>query len=126
MIAQALGGIMSITGQPEGEPTRLGSSIGDIIAGMFGAIGIVSALYERVFTSRGLMVDVAMLDGQVAVLENDISRYAIKGEVPGLLVQGIHLLLLLADLKQRTRGLSLPVVTKRFGKGFVKWLVVKT
>ena len=83
MIAQALGGIMSITGQPEGEPTRLGSSIGDIIAGMFGAIGIVSALYERVFTGRGLMVDVAMLDGQVAVLENDISRYAINGEVLG-------------------------------------------
>lgn len=83
MIDQALGGIMSITGQPEGEPTRVGSSIGDIIAGMFGAIGIVSALYERVFTGRGLMVDVAMLDGQVAVLENDISRYAINGEVPG-------------------------------------------
>ena len=83
MITQALGGIMSITGQPGGEPTRVGSSIGDIIAGMFGAIGIVSALYERVFTGRGLMVDVAMLDGQVAVLENDISRYAINGEVLG-------------------------------------------
>ena len=83
MITQALGGIMSITGQPGGEPTRVGSSIGDIIAGMFGAIGIVSALYERVFTGRGLMVDVAMLDGQVAVLENAIARYAINGEVPG-------------------------------------------
>jgi len=83
MIAQALGGIMSITGQPGGEPTRVGSSIGDIIAGMFGAIGIISALYERVFTGKGQMVDVAMLDGQVAVLENAIARYAITGEVPG-------------------------------------------
>jgi CoA:oxalate CoA-transferase len=83
MIAQALGGIMSITGQPGGEPTRVGSSIGDIIAGMFGAIGIISAIYERVFTGRGQMVDVAMLDGQVAVLENAIARYAINGEVPG-------------------------------------------
>ena len=83
MIAQALGGIMSITGQPGGEPTRVGSSIGDIIAGMFGAIGIISALYERVFTGKGQMVDVAMLDGQVAVLENAIARYAINGEVPG-------------------------------------------
>ena len=83
MIAQALGGIMSITGQPGGEPTRVGSSIGDIIAGMFGTIGIVSALYERVFNGRGPMVDVAMLDGQVSVLENDISRYAINGEVHG-------------------------------------------
>jgi len=83
MIAQALGGIMSITGQPGGEPTRVGSSIGDIIAGMFGAIGIISAIYERVFTGKGQMVDVAMLDGQVAVLENAIARYAISGEVPG-------------------------------------------
>ncbi len=83
MIAQALGGIMSITGQPGGEPTRVGSSIGDIIAGMFGTIGIISALYERVFTGKGQMVDVAMLDGQVAVLENAIARYAINGEVPG-------------------------------------------
>jgi len=83
MIAQALGGIMSITGQPGGEPTRVGSSIGDIIAGMFGAIGIISAIYERIFTGRGQMVDVAMLDGQVAVLENAIARYAISGEVLG-------------------------------------------
>lgn len=83
MIAQALGGIMSITGQPGGEPTRVGSSIGDIIAGMFGAIGIISAIYERVFTGKGQVVDVAMLDGQVAILENAIARYAINGEVPG-------------------------------------------
>ncbi|PKP58300.1 carnitine dehydratase [Candidatus Atribacteria bacterium HGW-Atribacteria-1] len=83
MIAQALGGIMSITGQPGGEPTRVGSSIGDIIAGMFGAIGIIAALYEKVFTGKGQMVDIAMLDGQVAVLENAIARYAISGEVPG-------------------------------------------
>jgi len=83
MIAQALGGIMSITGQPGGEPTRVGSSIGDIIAGMFGVIGIISAIYERMFTGKGQMVDVAMLDGQVAVLENAIARYAINGEVPG-------------------------------------------
>lgn len=83
IIAQALGGIMSITGQPGGEPTRVGSSIGDIIAGMFGVIGIISAIYERVFTGKGQMVDVAMLDGQVAVLENAIARYAINGEVPG-------------------------------------------
>jgi len=83
MLAQGMGGIMSITGQPGGEPTRVGSSIGDIIAGMFGAIGIISAIYERVFTGKGQMVDVAMLDGQVAVLENAIARYAISGEVPG-------------------------------------------
>jgi len=83
MLAQGMGGIMSITGQPGGEPTRVGSSIGDIIAGMFGAIGIISAIYERVFTGKGQMVDVAMLDGQVAVLENAIARYAISGEVLG-------------------------------------------
>lgn len=83
MLAQGMGGIMSITGQPGGEPTRVGSSIGDIVAGMFGAIGILTALYERVFTGEGQMVDVAMLDGQVAILENAIARYVVTGEIPG-------------------------------------------
>ena len=81
-VVQAMGGIMSITGQPGGEPTRVGSSIGDIIAGIMTAIGVLAALHERENSGLGQMVDVAMLDCQVAILENAITRYLFTGDVP--------------------------------------------
>src|SRR5690606_18657180 len=83
MIAQAMGGIMSITGDPGGAPTRVGASIGDIAAGMFAAYGAVAALHQRARTGKGAWVDVAMLDSQIAMLENAIGRYTTSAEVPG-------------------------------------------
>jgi CoA:oxalate CoA-transferase len=83
MVVQAMGGVMSLTGHPGGPPTRVGTSIGDITAGLFGAIGILSALTERATTGLGRHVDVGMLDSQVAILENAIARYAATGQVPG-------------------------------------------
>ncbi len=82
MIVQGMGGIMSITGEPGGEPTRVGSSIGDITAALFTTIGINAALYHRQSTGEGMKVDVAMLDCQVAILENAIARYMASGQVP--------------------------------------------
>lgn len=81
-VVQAMGGIMSITGQADGIPTRVGASIGDITAGLFGAVGILAALLHRAHGGMGQMVDVAMLDGQVAILENAIARYLVGGEIP--------------------------------------------
>jgi len=81
-VVQAMGGIMSITGQADGMPTRVGTSIGDIAAGLFCAIGILAALQERARSGLGQMVDVAMLDCQVAILENAISRFEFTGEIP--------------------------------------------
>jgi CoA:oxalate CoA-transferase len=81
-IVQAMGGIMSITGQVGGTPTRVGSSIGDITAGMFTTIGILTALAHREKTGLGQKVDVSMLDSQVAILENAIARYTAAGEIP--------------------------------------------
>jgi CoA:oxalate CoA-transferase len=83
MVVQAMGGIMSLTGHPGGEPTRVGTSVGDLTAALFATIGIASALYEREKTGRGQKVDVAMLDCQVAILENAIARYVATGEIPG-------------------------------------------
>ena len=83
MVVQAMGGVMSLTGWPGGPPTRVGTSIGDITAGLFGAIGVLAALQERERTGLGRHVDVAMLDSQVAILENAIARYAATGQVPG-------------------------------------------
>jgi len=81
-IVQAMGGIMSITGQRDGKPTRVGPSVGDITAGLFTAIGILAALIGRDKTGKGQKVDVAMLDCQVAILENAIARYVVSGEIP--------------------------------------------
>ena len=82
IVVQAMGGIMSVTGPEGGEPTRVGASVGDIIAGLFTAIGVMMALHHRGQTGEGQKVDVGMLDCQVAVLENAISRYLVNGEVP--------------------------------------------
>ncbi len=83
MVVQAMGGIMSITGWPGGPPTRVGTSVGDITAGLFTVIGILSAVHHREKTGEGQFVDVAMLDGQIAILENAIARYAVTGVSPG-------------------------------------------
>ena len=83
LVVQAMGGVMSLTGQPGGEPTRVGTSIGDITAALFATIGITSALHHRALTGEGGMIDVAMLDCQIAILENAIVRHATTGEVPG-------------------------------------------
>jgi CoA:oxalate CoA-transferase len=87
VIVQAMGGIMSITG-PEpaaGEaplPVRVGTSLGDITAGLFTVIGIEAALLARHESGRGQKVDVAMLDCQIAILENAIARYQVTGRSP--------------------------------------------
>ena len=83
LIVQAMGGVMSLTGHPGGEPTRVGTSIGDIAAALFTTIGITSALHHRTRTGEGIMIDVAMLDCQIAILENAIVRHATTGETPG-------------------------------------------
>ena len=83
MVVQAMGGLMSLTGHPGGPPTRVGTSVGDIAAGLFAVVGILAALHERERTGMGQMVDIAMLDCQVAILENAIARYSATGLVPG-------------------------------------------
>jgi CoA:oxalate CoA-transferase len=82
---QALGGIMSITGETGRQPVRVGTSIGDITAGLFTAIGILSAIHQRNRTGLGQKIDISMLDCQVAILENAIARYFATGKVPGRL-----------------------------------------
>ncbi len=83
MVVQAMGGVMSLTGHPGGPPTRVGTSVGDLTAGLFTTIGIASALHDRARTGEGMKIDVGMLDCQVAILENAIARYVATGEVPG-------------------------------------------
>ncbi len=82
LVAQGMGGVMSMTGHPGNPPTRVGTSIGDIAAGLFTAIGINAALVHRASTGEAMKIDVAMLDCQVAISENAIARH-FAGDTPG-------------------------------------------
>lgn len=85
VIAQALSGMMSITGELDRGPSRVGASIGDIAASLFAVIGILADLSRRGRTGTGGTLDVAMLDSQLALMENAIARSAIAGDTPGRL-----------------------------------------
>jgi len=82
VIIQAMGGIMSITGEPGGPPIRPGASMGDIAAGLFLCIAILACLQERHVSGQGQMIDMSMLDCQVTIQENAFVRYLNTGEIP--------------------------------------------
>ena len=82
IIAQAMGGLMSITGQKGDPPTRAGSAMGDILGGLNLTIGILAALHARTITGKGQRVDVALTDCVVASLEQAVQRYEVSGEIP--------------------------------------------
>lgn len=82
VVIQGEGGIMSITGEPDGPPSKFGASIADITAGMLAAQGILLSLYHREKTGVGQMVDVGMLDGQVALLTYHANNYFGTGKLP--------------------------------------------
>jgi len=82
MVAQGMGGTVSITGEPGRPPVRAGYSIGDIGAALFAVSATLAALYEREHSGQGQQIDVAMLDSQVALCENACARYFASGEIP--------------------------------------------
>lgn len=82
ILAQAYSGLMSITGTEDGRRVRVGSSVGDIMAGHQCAISILAALHHRGMTGEGQKIDQAMVDGLVYTLENALVRYSVEGKVP--------------------------------------------
>jgi len=82
MVVQAMGGVMSLTGWPDGEPARVGTSFGDLGAALFGAVGILASLYSRSRNAQGSRVDIGMLDCQAALMETALARYDVEGKVP--------------------------------------------
>jgi CoA:oxalate CoA-transferase len=83
MVVQGLGGIMSITGIPDGPLVRVGTSVGDLAGGLYTAIALNAAFLHRERTGEATKVDVALFDCQLALLENAIMRYTTTGEIPG-------------------------------------------
>ncbi len=82
IIAQAMGGLMAISGWPGGNPTRVGNAMGDVLGGLSLTIGVLAALNGRHVTGKGQRVDVSLVDSVVASLETGTQRYFASGEIP--------------------------------------------
>jgi crotonobetainyl-CoA:carnitine CoA-transferase CaiB-like acyl-CoA transferase len=83
LLIQALGGLMSVTGDPAGEPTKVGVALVDVLAGLFATVGILTALRHRDATGEGQLVEVDLLSALLAAMVNQGSAYTIAGVVPG-------------------------------------------
>ena len=82
LLVQALGGLMSITGAPDGEPQKVGVALVDVLAGLFATVGILAALRHRDRTGEGQRVEVNLFSALLAALVNQGSAYTIAGAVP--------------------------------------------
>lgn len=82
IVAQAMGGIISITGVDRENPIKIGPGVGDLVPGLMAALGVVSALYSANRTGKGQFVDVSMVDGILSLCERIVHQYSLTGEVP--------------------------------------------
>src|SRR5215212_5320188 len=82
LMAQGMGGFMSLTGAAGGEPTRAGVPVADIFTGVYSVVGVLAALAERERTGRGTLVDTALIDTQVGVLANQALNFLVSGDLP--------------------------------------------
>jgi crotonobetainyl-CoA:carnitine CoA-transferase CaiB-like acyl-CoA transferase len=81
-IVQGMGGIMDLTGSPDGEPQKIGVAFADIFAGVYATVGILAAINRRNTTGEGAHIDMALLDTQVSVLANQAMNYLVSGTAP--------------------------------------------
>ncbi len=84
-LVQAMGGVMSLTGEPEGLPMKVGIPVADLFAGLYGCIGVLAALRHKEATGQGQQIDIGMLDTHVAWLANQGMNYLATGENPARL-----------------------------------------
>ncbi len=82
LMAQGYGGIMSLTGDPEGAPMKVGVGIADVMCGMYATVGILAALRHRDQTGEGQQIDLALVDAQISWLINEGTNYLTSGQVP--------------------------------------------
>lgn len=114
MVAQAMGGGMSITGQPGNPPTRSGIPIGDLGGGLMGVIGVLAAIQARHVTGRGQHVDISMLDAQISLLSYMATMHFLSGDIPDKLGNG-HFVHVPYDTFQCSDGyIIIAVITDNF------------
>lgn len=118
LIVQAESGMISVTGEAGGRGVRCGVSIADMTAGLYAAFGIMAALRVKERTGQGQQVDVAMLDGQLGLLQGMIGAYLADGEVPGPMGTAYKALLPYQTFRTRTRDLALAVGSDKLWRTF--------
>jgi len=115
---QAMGGAMSVTGEPGGRPVRMGLPMGDLAGGMLGAFAVVAALLRRQTTGQGTHVDLSLLDCQVSLLTYMAQYYWADGRVPGPQGSGHASVVPYQALASRDGHLIVAVFAEKFWRGF--------
>ncbi len=124
IVAQGIGGGMSITGEENGRPVRAGIPIGDLGGGIFGAIGVLAALHVRTLTGRGQHIDVSMLDAQISLLNYMATMYFLSGKNPEPLGNGHFVHVPYDTFRTKTRSLIVAVITDNFWESLVELLQI--
>jgi len=124
LVAQGIGGGMSLTGFADGPPLRAGIPIGDLAGGMFGAIGILAALNQRQVTGQGQHIDVSMLDCQISMLNYIATMQFLSGRSPGRAGNGHFVHVPYDAFRTSTRYLIIAVITDQFWQRLVELLDV--
>jgi crotonobetainyl-CoA:carnitine CoA-transferase CaiB-like acyl-CoA transferase len=117
---QAMGGAMSLTGEPGGEPMRMGLPMGDLAGGMFGAFAVAGALFQRAQTGKGAHVDLALLDCQVSLLTYMAQYFWTDGRVPGPQGTAHASVVPYQALATRDGHLIVAVFAEKFWAGFCR------
>jgi len=117
-VLQGMGGLMSITGEPGGPPVKVGIAIANISGGMFAAFGIVTALFKREKTGNGQMIDVSLLDSQVAWLTYRAAAYFASGEIPQPLGSGHPVIVPYQAFKAKDTFINIAVGNDKLWKKF--------
>ena len=82
LMAQGMGGLMDITGMPDGPPVKVGGAVSDIFTGVYSTVGILAALAQRERTGKGAYIDTALVDSTVGILANQALNYLVSGKIP--------------------------------------------
>lgn len=122
MVAQGMGGGMSLTGEADGRPLRAGIPIGDLGGGLMGAIGILSAVHARSVTGKGQHVDISMLDAQISMLNYMATMYLLSGRSPGRAGNGHFVHVPYDTFRTASRDLIIAVITDNFWASLVELL----
>lgn len=122
LVAQGMGGGMSLTGYADGEPLRAGIPIGDLAGGLFGALGVLSAVEARHRTGRGQHVDISMFDCQLSLLNYMATMYLMSGTSPGRSGNGHFVHVPYNTFRTKTRYLIIAVITDNFWVNLVELL----
>jgi len=122
LVAQGMGGGMMLTGYPNGEPLRSGIPIGDLGGGLFGVIGVLSAIHARNITGRGQHIDISMFDCQLSLLNYMATMYLMSGVAPQRSGNGHFVHVPYNTFRTKTRYLIIAVITDNFWLNLVDLL----